>query len=235
MNPRMDKSSACVVFDVDDTLYLERDYVQSGFRHVSRLIENRFGLSNFDKTAWELFVRGARGNIFNQSLSCMGIRPDAQLIAELVTIYRNHQPDISLPNDAFSCLELLKPNCKLALITDGPVECQQNKIRALGLSRWIPLRVATGVWSTEYSKPHPRAFIIVQRETNSAPGQCIYVADNPAKDFIAPRKLGWETVRIRRDEGLHAAVDSGPCAPHHEFRDLQPLMDLLRVQHAVSV
>ena len=231
----MDKSPACVVFDLDDTLYLERYYVQSGFRHVSSVIEKRFGLSNFDKAAWKLFVSGARGNIFDRSLTCMGIRPDAQLIAELVRIYRNHQPDISLADDAVSCLELLKPNCKLALITDGPVESQQNKIHALGLDRWIPIRVATGAWSAQYSKPHPQAFITVQRETNSAPGQCIYVADNPAKDFVAPRNLGWETVRIRRDEGLHAAVDSGPCAPNHEFRNLQPLMDLVRVQRALSV
>jgi putative hydrolase of the HAD superfamily len=235
MNPPMGKFFPCVVFDLDDTLYLERSYVQSGFRHVGGVVENRFGLSNFYKTAWKLFVSGARSNIFDQSLTYMGIRPHAQLIAELVRIYRNHQPDISLADDALSCLELLTSNCKLALITDGPVESQENKIRALGLDRWIPLRIVTGVWSAQYSKPHPRAFMTVQRETNSAPGQCIYVADNPAKDFIAPRELGWETVRIRREEGLHSAVGSGPCVPNHEFRDLQPLTNLVRGEHALSI
>jgi putative hydrolase of the HAD superfamily len=31
----------------------------------------------------------------------------------------------------------------------------------------------------------------------------MYIADNPAKDFIAPFDLGWKTVRIKREGGLH--------------------------------
>ena len=35
------------------------------------------------------------------------------------------------------------------------------------------------------------------------------MADNPAKDFVSPRQLGWRTVRIRRTGGLHAEVAGG--------------------------
>jgi hypothetical protein len=35
------------------------------------------------------------------------------------------------------------------------------------------------------------------------------VADNPAKDFVAPHRLGWRTVRVRRPDSLHADVPSG--------------------------
>jgi putative hydrolase of the HAD superfamily len=38
----------------------------------------------------------------------------------------------------------------------------------------------------------------------------VYVADNPAKDFVAPRALGWATVRVRRAGSLHQRVESGP-------------------------
>ncbi len=37
----------------------------------------------------------------------------------------------------------------------------------------------------------------------------VYLADNPRKDFVAPRALGWRTVRVRRPESLHVDVDSG--------------------------
>ncbi|MGN6385172.1 MAG: HAD family hydrolase, partial [Verrucomicrobiota bacterium] len=37
-------------------------------------------------------------------------------------------------------------------------------------------------------------------------GDCVYIADNPRKDFITARKLGWKTIRVRRDEGEHCRV-----------------------------
>ena len=40
-------------------------------------------------------------------------------------------------------------------------------------------------------------------------GRFVYVGDNPAKDFVAPRALGWRTVRVRRHGQLHHEVPSG--------------------------
>ena len=43
----------CVVFDVDDTLYLERDYVRSGFRAVGVWASRWLGLSGFaERCQW---------------------------------------------------------------------------------------------------------------------------------------------------------------------------------------
>ncbi len=33
--------------------------------------------------------------------------------------------------------------------------------------------------------------------------ECVYVADNPAKDFVAPNQLGWLTIRIVRPDGIY--------------------------------
>ena len=38
----------CVAFDLDDTLYLERDYVRSGFWAVGRWIESHVAVTDFD-------------------------------------------------------------------------------------------------------------------------------------------------------------------------------------------
>jgi putative hydrolase of the HAD superfamily len=32
----------------------------------------------------------------------------------------------------------------------------------------------------------------------------IYIGDHPEKDFIGARALGWQTIRVRRSDGLHA-------------------------------
>ena len=230
----MQSSIKHFVFDLDDTLYLERHYVHSGFRQVGEEIRNRFGLDHFAAHAWDLFENGQRRSIFDQALNKLGIPADPQLVQELVGIYRNHKPQISLEPDAVHCLEALAPQCPLALITDGPVESQKKKIEALGLHHSIPLRVLTWKWGQEYSKPHPRAFHFVQQQLNAEPSECVYVGDNPGKDFAAPQSLGWKTVRIRRAGGLHACVDSGPCPSDYEFDNLMPVVDLVASAHASS-
>ena len=48
----------CVAFDVDDTLYLERDYVRSGFRAVAERVRRDHGLEGFFEGAWDAFSSG---------------------------------------------------------------------------------------------------------------------------------------------------------------------------------
>ena len=85
---------------------------------------------------------------------------------------------------------------------------QRAKAEALGLDRWIETMVFTAELGPEFGKPHPRAFELVQERTGVPGSRCIYVADNPAKDFDAPHALGWRTVRIRRPAALHSEVES---------------------------
>jgi putative hydrolase of the HAD superfamily len=217
-----------VVFDLDDTLYLERHYVRSGFQQVGEFVRNRFAVDNFAELAWQMFVGGTRGNIFDQTLKSMGLPSRPALIHELVAVYRNHEPAILMADDALQCIRRLGSTFRLALITDGPVASQERKIRALRLREWISYTILTWEWGEEYSKPHPRAYITAQRRMGVPPDQCMYVGDNPAKDFFSPRQLGWKTVRLRRANGLHSHIESVPGSTDYEFADLYPLTELLQ-------
>jgi putative hydrolase of the HAD superfamily len=223
----MNTQLRCIVFDMDDTLYLERDYVRSGFLHAGALVEKELGGRGFYDAAWELFLEGQRGDIFNRALKRIGLPAPASVIQGLVDAYRNHIPAISLAEDAVQCLDGLHSEYHLALITDGPVVSQENKARALQLDRWIDLNIFTDRWGASYYKPHPLAFLTVQERTGASPNECMYVADNPKKDFTAPTQLGWVTVRIRRDGGLHSHTISHECEPNHELKDLSALIQIV--------
>jgi putative hydrolase of the HAD superfamily len=227
MNTNKELQPRCIVFDLDDTLYLEKDYVRSGFSQVGMLVDQQFGIRGFYDAAWRLFQEGQRRNIFDQALRAIGIPIEGPLIKELISCYRNHVPAITLADDAVKCLDSLRSTYKLALITDGPVPSQENKIRVLDVARWIPLRVLTGLWGAEFSKPHPRAFITVQDQMGVSRSECVYVADNPTKDFASPASLGWATVRVRREQGLYSQVASESCFPNYEIKDLTSLQEML--------
>jgi putative hydrolase of the HAD superfamily len=57
-----------------------------------------------------------------------------------------------------------------------------------------------------------------------------YLADNPAKDFVAPNALGWITVQVVRDGGIHDVRRIVPGGePQHRVRSLTELPQILGV------
>lgn len=58
-------------------------------------------------------------------------------------------------------------------------------------------------------------------------GRFVYVADNPGKDFIAPKELGWGAIRVRRPGGLHENVDGPGHLAGFEVSNLEPVPGLL--------
>jgi putative hydrolase of the HAD superfamily len=222
-----------VVFDLDDTLYLEREYVRSGFGRVAAHVAERSGRRReelFDHL-WSGFEAGVRGSAFDELLARFRIEPEAVPVPDLVALYREHAPSIELPPPTLDLLHTLRgEGLRLGVITDGPAECQGAKARALGVHGLCDPVVLTGEWGREYWKPHPRAFEHVRASWQLPPEALVYVADNPAKDFLAPRRLGWRTVRLRVPGQLHIDLEpeSGDYAPDKEIRDLRELPGVLR-------
>jgi putative hydrolase of the HAD superfamily len=203
----MNKSSLCVVFDLDDTLYLERDYVRSGFKAVGDWCEENLDVQGVQELAQLLFDQGQRGLIFDTILEQIHANRISETVPVLVRVYREHIPKLSMPDDALACLARLQGRVHLGLLTDGDPTAQWAKISALGLRQVFDQIVVTGDWGVEFYKPNPRGFR--HMETKLSSSRFIYVADNPLKDFFAPRQLGWGAIRVNRPASLHHGC---PCA-----------------------
>jgi putative hydrolase of the HAD superfamily len=214
----------CVVFDIDDTLYLEKDYVRSGFAAVGAWAQARHGITSFSERCWNAFEAGARHNIFDDVLASYGFVEGAggDLVAELVERYRRHPPSISLLPDADGALYRLSGFFRLAAVSDGPLDSQRAKVRALSLMGRLEPIVLTEELGHGRGKPNPAAFRLIEDRWEVGGDRCVYVADNPVKDFQAPAALGWRTVRVRRTGGLHEKAPSGPDVDF-EVATLAPL------------
>jgi putative hydrolase of the HAD superfamily len=217
-----------VVFDIDDTVYLERDYVYSGFRAVGHWAGERLGVEGFEAACSKLFASGVRGTIFDDALRGLGVEPKPDVIVALREVYRAHDPDIHLEPDAVSVLERLHRRIALSAVSDGPITSQRAKAGALELSRWLSPILFTEEMGPEYHKPSSLAFESLEKQFGVQGVGLGYVADNPAKDFIGPAALGWRTVRVRRPGGLHAAEPSGEDvqAEMTDLRELESVLEL---------
>jgi putative hydrolase of the HAD superfamily len=222
----MKTSDLCVVFDLDDTLYLECEYVASGFEAVGDWCLCNLKMSGVQELAQSLFQQGQRGNIFDSVVEQIGAQQPSQTVTEMIRVYREHNPRIAMPVDAIECLDRLQQRVHLCLLTDGDSRSQWAKIDALGLRTVFDAIVVTGDWGAEFWKPHPKGFRHLQMQVASS--KFIYIADNPAKDFVAPQQLGWGTVRVNRPRSLHHNRASGSQPAVFEVRDLDPIPELLQ-------
>ncbi len=219
-----------VVFDMDDTLYFERDYVKSGFQAVAVTVAEQTDVPEEDAFAllWGHFKAGTRGTTFNELLARYPELGASFTISDFVTIYREHAPTIDLlPEMEGLMLELQSEGVPLGVITDGPYVSQRAKADALRLEHYADAVVLTDTWGKDFWKPHPRAFEAVSEALALPPESLIYVGDNPSKDFDAPAQLGWQSVRLRLPEQLRFEHGYGDYRPTKEVASVAQLREFL--------
>lgn len=219
-----------VVFDLDDTLFAERQYVLSGFRAVAVWLDDRHGVAQgpaFSELR-DLFEGGVRHNTFDEWLAARDLAGTIS-VTELVGVYRDHPPSISPAPGIRELLDRLKGRYRLGLVSDGYAQVQRGKFKALGLERYFDAVVFSDDLGREHWKPSPRPFEAVTDLLDVAPGNSVYIADNPTKDFIGARSLGMATVRLRRPDGVYAlaAPPTEAHAPDLEVLEASSVAGLL--------
>jgi len=195
-----------LVFDLDDTLFPEHEFVLSGFQSVSNWLETKYCLSGFFDVAWHFFMEGKRNNVFNLTLEKLRFDYELSLIQELLHIYRQHPPKISLHQDAKWAINYFKNSYQMGIITDGYLVTQQNKIKALEIEPSFDAIVYSDLYGRDSWKPSPVSYNQIMQLLGCKGKECVYVADNPQKDFVTANKLGWLTVQICREGGEYAKI-----------------------------
>lgn len=195
-----------VVFDLDDTLISEYEYVQSGFNVIANFFEKQYSLSA-DKVYIELmegFHSGTR-NIFNSILESYKISYTKKEILNIVEMYRNHKPKIKFYDDVKPILNYLnKTGIKTGIISDGYLHAQQNKLEAVCAKEYFDKIILTDELGRKFWKPHPKAFEIMRDVFDISYDQMMYVGDNPQKDFYIQKIYPVSTVRVMRKDSVYS-------------------------------
>ncbi len=224
-------SHPILVFDLDDTLYPERQFAQSGFRAAGRWAEVSLGLAGLAKEMEDLLDAGELGSLFGTALARRLPGHSAEQLAGLVQAYRDHEPELELFADASWALRHFAARGKLGLITDGSHRMQARKVAALGIAGHFQAIVYTdALGGRRYFKPHPEGYCAIERALGSAADEFVYIADNPAKDFVVPNARGWISVMVARPghRRIHAAAATAAGgAPQHAIESLAELPALL--------
>lgn len=184
-----------IVFDLDDTLYEELTFVRSGFRAVADYLSPILGMAQnqiIEELNAELQVQ--REKVFDRFLF-KHKKATQKLIKNCVSVYRAHEPSLTLFPEARACLLRFQDN-PLYIVTDGNHLVQRKKFQALGLELLVRRCFFTYAHGLHRKKPSPYCFEKICELENVSSSSVVYVADNPHKDFVGIKPLGFQTIRV---------------------------------------
>ena len=216
-----------VLFDLDDTLYDEMQFVNGGFNAVSVYISQKYGIkqSMFFGTLQDVLRKEGRGHTFDITLKKFDLFTE-ELIPKLVQIYRKHEPNLSLYTDSSGVLPKLKKSHKLGLITDGNEQVQRRKTQALEVANFFDVLIFTAHYGEEKQKPNPFPYKRAIKMLRVKSAEAVYVGDDPYKDFIGAKKVGLQTIRVLR--GKYKDIRLSPTfEADHEVNGLDEILSLI--------
>lgn len=178
-----------VIFDLDDTLYPEKEYVRSGYRKIAKWLEK----PEIEEQLWAVFQRG--GKAIDEVL-------EEKNRAEALRLYRVQQPDIHLYPGVRKMIDRIKCQKKIGIITDGRPEGQRAKLHALDLAV-DEVIVTDELGGIDFRKPCLVAYQKMQQMLGVPFEKMVYIGDNAKKDFIAPEKLGMKWIWFKNSDGLY--------------------------------
>lgn len=213
--PPSGASVRAVLFDLDDTLYPERSFVDGGFRAVGRFLAPHVGRSagTIARRLSALHERDGRGHLFDALLVELGHPPDPDLVLAALLTYRTHRPRLRPFPEVVETLDRIRgADIATGLVTDGLASVQRRKLAALpAIARRLDVVVFTDELGSAHAKPSPVPFRVACRLLATEPADAVYVANDPRKDFAGARAAGLATIRTGRlpDEGGTRRVRPG--------------------------
>jgi putative hydrolase of the HAD superfamily len=194
---------SAVIFDLDNVLYDEQDYIKAAYRNIAIFLSKRCRLQEeqiYKKLLDDLKKKTSLyPHLFDDFLTNFGL--DKRLVSNMLRIYANTTVNLALYSGADQLLSALKQQkIKSGLVTNGDVETQRNKVHLLGIEKYFDTILYTREFGKGNEKPNPEAYRKTLRVLNVHPEEVVCVGDNPHTDFFGAKKLGIRTVRLLSGE-----------------------------------
>jgi putative hydrolase of the HAD superfamily len=166
------------IFDFDNTIYDERDYLFSQYGRIAADICGKFELDENAVRSWMVaqFSVSGRSGLFQRLFETFGI-PSSYLPAALKILRESRPvaPLIPFP-DVAGCIRAFVERAHVVILTNGNKTQQQNKIAHLADD---VLRSLPAYFADDYKpKPSPEAAIAILRDFGVLPQHAVLIGDS---------------------------------------------------------
>lgn len=218
---RKNSMVTAVGFDLDGTLFDDRQYVRAGLTEAARALEGRTGVDAREDLLEAYFQRGVRERTFDHVIAARDLSTD--LLPELVEAYHDNDGDLVPYPETVPVLEELADDYRLGLLTGGTNG--REKLRRLGVASYFDTVIVTS--GGDVTKRDPEPFRELCDDLDARPSETAYVGDRPELDFVHPNRLGMHTIRVRKGQYADVAAESDRKEADVTIDNLEELPDLL--------
>ena len=233
-----------IFFDLDDTLFPTSEFATRARRRAVDAMVHAGLQVDADEAYAELaeVVREFSSNYgrhFNQLVLRLGGRirsgvHPAIVIASGVQAYHATKEHLHAFPDALQALDELRyTDLVRGVISNGLTVKQAEKIVRLGLSNAFS---PDSIFISEeigVAKPHPRIFTVACESVGVAPGDAMYIGDNPTTD-VGPAQEAGLIACLRKGSGKHADAAS-EHEPDLVIRNFVELLAILKDRYGVAL
>jgi len=202
---------AAVLFDLDDTLYPQASWLHGAWEAVADAAPDTVDRAAFLAALYLIAGQGSdQGRIIDRALA----RIDAcgTETAPLISAFRHHAPARLEPYpEAVDVVAAVRERVPVGLVSDGDVDVQAAKVRALGFEQAFDVVVLSDAMGREHRKPDSGPFLAAAERLGVVAQSCVMVGDRPDKDVRGARQAGLlGAVRVRTGE-YAAEPDEDGC------------------------
>jgi putative hydrolase of the HAD superfamily len=184
-----------VLFDLDDTLYPYRQFKRSGLEAVAAHLERTHRIEA--RRTLALLQRAERGQTRGRELqaSLERLALPAELLSDLLAVFRHHEPALTLPRASRRLLDRLRGDgWATGINTNGTEHVQRRKVAALGLEPLVDTVVYAAAWGSGRGKPEAASFLEAARRLDVPAERTIFVGNDELCDIDGALAAGMHPI-----------------------------------------
>ena len=176
-----------VIFDLDNTLYPENEFLFPAYKAIARLVSDKDGVNAADAENFLInnFLKEGRRNLFDRFISEFGLKNSG--LNDFLKTLRSHKSEtkIKLTPQLSKILEAcIEKNIKVAVVTNGNPEQQRNKIDSIEWKGMLPELFIVYADETE-RKPSPKPLQIVLKKFETSGVNALFIGDDKVDESAA--------------------------------------------------
>ena len=205
MYPQIDWDSIRIVgFDMDGTLYDERDFIEQVYVPISEYLANicKGNTREIYKKMLDRWTEKGSSYpyIFSEILEEYNVQEsgDNRIVAQCLTLFRSFNPNLTLSREVTLILEEFYRKYRLFLITDGHEELQAKKLLSMGLNNFFDSANIgiSGVYGKGYQKPSTQIIRAIQVLDSVNAEQVVFFGDRHVDEQFA-KSAGFHFIKVK--------------------------------------
>ena len=201
-----------VVFDLDDTLFDQKDWIHRKLRMLWQAEQHWLPSEMaFLRATMAILEEGERAKLFDVYARQHGLSESQRMT--LINVYRNARPKTGrlYPDVAGALAQLRRRGLRLGLLTDNPAASQRDKLLATRLEPVLDAVVLTGELGAP--KPTAAAFAAAAQGLGLRPDQVVMVGDHLFRDSLGALDAGYAHAFHLQRAGAFFNFDLALCRP----------------------